>query len=366
MRFPGPLRCAALVFGLTGAAQAAWGQSASCQRYRAELAALERSGGSPGVAQRQADEIARLAAYAQAIGCGRGGASFFGGPPPECQAITERLRMMHANYARLAGEGSPSRSARRRLRAAVSEACDPQRSAAALKDAGDEPEATAPRGGGRLVCVRACDGYFFPLHNLPKDGRSSPDAMCRALCPAAETAAYRIPGGLDGDITDAVSLRGKPYARLANAFKYQKAVDQSCSCRQPGQSWTEALNKAERMIGRGRGDIIVTAQKAEELSRPKLARKADKRLQQAGKAAPVDVETTGSIAPAKAVADASPIIAVHAAEASFGPEPQPPAHQASSLMPVREAAAAEADPPSMPILGLPGPDVWPGFPASGP
>jgi hypothetical protein len=354
-----------LVIGLTGAAQAAWGQSAACQRSRAELAALERGGASRGAAQRQGQEIARLAGYAQAIGCGRG-VSFFGGPPPECHAITERLRMMHANHARLAGEGSSTRSARRRLQTAVREACDPQRAAAAaMTEAADEPEAKTPRGAGRLVCVRACDGYFFPLHNLPRNGRSGPDAMCRALCPAAETAAYRIPGGLDGDIADAVSLRGRPYARLANAFKYQKAVDQSCSCRQPGQSWTEALNRAERMIGRTRGDIIVTAQKAEELSRPRLARKADKRLREARKTAPVDVETTGSIAPAKA-ADARPAIAFQAAEAGFTPEPQPPNPLAVAETAISEPAPEPESRPSMPILGIPGPDVWPGFPASGP
>jgi hypothetical protein len=189
--------------------------------------------------------------------------------------------------------------------------------------------------------------------------------MCRALCPAAEAAAYRIPGGLDGDIADAVSLRGKPYARLANAFKYQKAVDQSCSCRAPGQSWVEALNKAERMIARGRGDIIVTAQKAEELSRPRLARKADKRLQQARRAAPPDVETTGSITPAKTAGDATPDLAVHATAASFLAEPEPHNDQAIPRLQISEPATSPAEPqPSMPILGLPGPDVWPGFPAA--
>lgn len=283
--------------------------------------------------------------------------------------MAERIRMMHANYGRLAREGASSGFSRRRLRAAVREACDPQRHAAAdLKEASDEVEAKAPRGGGRLVCVRACDGFFFPLHNLPRNGRTSPDAMCRALCPAAEAAAYRIPGGLDGDIADAVSLRGRPYVRLANAFKYQKTADQSCSCRQPGQSWVEALNKAERLIGHERGDIIVTAQKAEELSRPRLARKgADKRLQQARKAPPADVETTGSIAPAKAAVDTTFGIAAHAAEAGVRPEAQLRKDQAVVEARIVEPAAPEAQrEPAMPFLGLPGPDVWPGFPTAGP
>jgi hypothetical protein len=66
----------------------------------------------------------------------------------------------------------------------------------------------------------------------------------------------------------------------------------------------QALARAETMLGRRRGDIIVTAQKAEELSRPKIAMAAkrgrDKTLK-AGK--PLDVETTGSVqAPAQAAA----------------------------------------------------------------
>jgi hypothetical protein len=119
--------------------------------------------------------------------------------------------------------------------------------------------------------------------------------MCQALCPGAETAAYTIPRGADADIAQAVSLRGRPYTKLAGAFKYQKSFDPSCSCRKPGQSWAEALQKAEKMIERGPGDIIVTAKKAEELSRPKLVRKPATPTQAQIAAKILDVETTGSI-----------------------------------------------------------------------
>jgi len=170
----------------------------------------------------------------------------------------------------------------------------------------DEDESRPKRSlaGGRLVCVRACDGFFFPLSNAP-DGRSGADQMCQALCPGAETAAYSMPSGEETELDRAVSLKGKPYARLAAAFKFQKGVDPSCSCKKEGQTWAQALGRAETMLGRRPGDIIVTAQKAEELSRPKIAMAAkrgrDKTLK-AGK--PLDVETTGSVqaAPAQAAA----------------------------------------------------------------
>src|SRR3954447_14491146 len=158
-------------------------------------------------------------------------------------------------------------------------------------------------GGGRLVCVRTCDGFFFPLSNAP-DGRSGADKMCQALCPGAETAPYSMPSGEDTELDSAMSLKGKPYTRLAAAFKFQKSFDPSCSCRKDGQTWAQALTRAEKMLGPQRGDIIVTAQKAEELSRPKIAlaakRGRDKNLK-LGK--PLNVETTGSVlAPAQAAA----------------------------------------------------------------
>ena len=162
-------------------------------------------------------------------------------------------------------------------------------------------------GGGRIVCVRACDGFFFPLESRP--ARASEDQLCQALCPGAEAAAYRMPA--DGEIAEAVSSRGRPYVRLANAFKFQKAFDPSCSCKKEGESWAQALQKAERMIERGRGDLVVTAAKAEELSRPKLARTSAKAK---GKAKPGEAYASQTVDPKTAQA-AKQIIEAKSADA---------------------------------------------------
>ncbi|HEX5868616.1 MAG TPA: DUF2865 domain-containing protein [Beijerinckiaceae bacterium] len=298
----------ALLVVLAGSG-AAVAQTSECQRYRAELASLGRAATTGPALQQQHHEIGRLSAYYHSIGCG-GGQFLFFSPPPECGAIAQRINTMQASYARMAAspESYGSESRRRQLRAAVQAACQPQEAAARRDD-----DDAAPRrlGGGRLVCVRACDGSFFPLHNLPDNGRSGADEMCKALCPGTETAAYSMPSDADADIGQAVSLRGKRYTKLAAAFKFRTSVDSSCSCRKEGQSWAEALQKAERMIDRGRNDIIVTAKKAEELSRPKLARKGKPAATPAEQpnaaqiaAAPRDVDTTGSIAPAEQGPDA--------------------------------------------------------------
>jgi hypothetical protein len=118
--------------------------------------------------------------------------------------------------------------------------------------------------------VRSCDGYAFPLSNAP-NGRESADEMCQALCPGTETAAYAMPGG-DDALNQAISIRtNRPYVQSPNAFKFQKSFDPACSCKKQGESWAQLLRQAESMLDQRRGDIIVTEQKAEELSRPKAA-----------------------------------------------------------------------------------------------
>jgi hypothetical protein len=77
-----------------------------------------------------------------------------------------------------------------------------------------------------------------------------------------------MPGSDDG-LSRAISLRGKPYVSLPNAFRFQKAFDDSCSCKREGQTWSKILRQAEGMLDQRRGDVLVTAEKAEELSRPK-------------------------------------------------------------------------------------------------
>ncbi|WP_052763821.1 DUF2865 domain-containing protein [Microvirga massiliensis] len=277
----------------------AFAQSPICQQYRAELAALDRGGSrqAAAAAERQRAEIARLSSYYHSIGCERGPLSIFGDPPPaECPSIGRRLRQMEANYAQVArqSESFAGLEARRQqLMAAIQQACSgpqPQQEAAGPRsflealfgpprtqpnaDPGlGASQGEAPReqslGGRRLVCVRTCDGFFFPLANAP-GGRESADEMCQALCPGAETQAFSTPGS-DDQLYRAVSLNGRPYTSLPNAFRFQKSFDEACSCRKGGQSWTETLRTAESMLEQRKGDIIVTAEKSDELARPKQA-----------------------------------------------------------------------------------------------
>lgn len=279
-----PLRLLLALAGFLSAGEAALAQSAACQRYQAELASLPRSSGRQVAAavDRQRAEIARMGQYYRSIGCDRQPFGFFAAPPPpECGAIGQRIRQMEASLGQVADQGDSAQidARRRQLQAAISQACNaPQERARTASEPASTPrqqaraeadDDTKATGGRRTVCVRACDGYFFPLSSSP-NGRESADTMCRALCPGAETAAYTMPGDDDDALEHAASLKGKPYVQLANAFKFRKSFDPSCSCKKQGQNWAQLLREAEKLLDRRKGDIIVTAQKAEELSRPKF------------------------------------------------------------------------------------------------
>lgn len=131
-----------------------------------------------------------------------------------------------------------------------------------------QPGETGPRRGSKAVCVRTCDGYFFPV-SYNAFGQS-PDRLadlCRAQCPYVDTEVFTY--SPSRDITEAVSIDGAPYSSLANALRYRRTFDAACTCRPPGRSWAETLAPAERLISGRSRDLIVTPEKADELSRPR-------------------------------------------------------------------------------------------------
>src|SRR5215212_11632875 len=102
MTGPRLLRSLLAAAALVGAGEAALAQSSECQRFRAELAALDRGPNREAAAQaeRQRIEMARLSDYYRSIGCDRGPLGFLTGPAPaECGPMAQRLRKMEASYA---------------------------------------------------------------------------------------------------------------------------------------------------------------------------------------------------------------------------------------------------------------------------
>ena len=123
-------------------------------------------------------------------------------------------------------------------------------------------------GSYRTLCVRTCDGYYFPISYSASQAKFLEDEKtCQRQCPAAEVALYahRNPGE---DINQAVSMNGQPYISLPTAFAYRKEYNSSCSCRRPGESWASALKNLDNRTTLETGDILVDEQRAKLLSQP--------------------------------------------------------------------------------------------------
>lgn len=84
----------------------------------------------------------------------------------------------------------------------------------------------------RTVCVRLCDGYYFPISFSTLPNHFDRDAeLCESKCAApAELFYYQNPGGA---MEQAVSHKTRqPYTSLKSAFRYRKEYVAGCSCKQ--------------------------------------------------------------------------------------------------------------------------------------
>lgn len=89
------------------------------------------------------------------------------------------------------------------------------------------------QGGLRTLCVRTCDGAFFPISSnaTPLDFRAQA-AQCARMCPGTETELFYH--AMEGqESSDMVSAKtGKPYTSMPTAFAYRNgsATNRSSSC----------------------------------------------------------------------------------------------------------------------------------------
>jgi hypothetical protein len=102
--------------------------------------------------------------------------------------------------------------------------------------AGDEiavPGFADLTGTYSTLCVRTCDGYYFPIsYATTADNFARDEQACRARCPGADAHLYfhRVPGE---ESEDMVSLSGVPYTALPTAFFYRRTdrpQPQGCGC----------------------------------------------------------------------------------------------------------------------------------------
>src|SRR4051812_41394853 len=206
-----------------------------CPRLEAQLATVDRGGGGDpakdeqirryqDAASKQQGELDRVTLQAKRMGCDSSGFfSLFSGQSAQCGPVNNQIQQMHANLdqitislerLRSGGLGGGDRDNQRRsvLTALAQNNCGPQyanivRGPGSFlenlfgnnnSNPGPPSIDSGPQSGTfRTVCVRSCDGAYFPISFATVPARFPDDEKaCKSLCPAAEATlfAHRNPG----------------------------------------------------------------------------------------------------------------------------------------------------------------------------
>jgi hypothetical protein len=258
--------------------------SRTCRQLAAELASAAKGGGKSQsrkyerAAAGQRQQLAIAKARYRSDGCGFGFLS-----PRSCKPLNAQINRMEANLAALerqrdqASPAAPTRSRARILAAIDANNCReapvverepiPEQTVeidadlfARLSDddvveddvvsqaplAGPvnvtrilnpngEVDVYGPQGTFATMCVRTCDGYFFPVSpsssaaDFERDGRN-----CEASCPGTEVELYYRPTGYEGSETMMSTATGEAYGSLPNAYVYRdltKPRVPTCGCK---------------------------------------------------------------------------------------------------------------------------------------
>lgn len=289
------LKRMAFVLSLCAASAGAAEASAVCERLTARLAGLSQTVVSTtgsrehaGAISRQNLELRRARNERRRMGCSGGSIIVIGGSnEAACESMAREIAGMEMNLEQLkarrrgALEGNAGDDSRRRLLAslavnncgdadvtplqvAVPEAETHRNILKDLPPIGSTLEAGAgmttfmlpgalPAGGLRTLCVRTCDGAFFPISSNARPADFQRDAeSCSARCPGTETELYyhSLATQEAGEMVSA--LTGEPYISLPTAFAYRTrdldAPGGQCGC-MPARADKEAEAPAASILG---------------------------------------------------------------------------------------------------------------------
>lgn len=283
--------------------------SAVCNQIRMELSGLQRVNNAGGAGAREANslrgELGRVRNALRVNECDASrGIFIFSSPPAVCAPLRAQAGQIEARLRQLESS-DPNAGRRAQLIAALQRYnclgdqqpergviyARPQppglieqlfggRSTATVDDRRDLPPADpildeelrekARLGGRTPVCVRSCDGFFFPVNYEGLTARDEHSQVCQALCPGAETEVLYM--RLGADIETAATRDGRPYSSLANALRYRENRDSACFCRPPGFTAAHLAKGQPDIVEARRGDLVVTREQAEAMSRPKELR----------------------------------------------------------------------------------------------
>jgi Protein of unknown function (DUF2865) len=268
----------ALGFAVLIAVPVAHTENWECRALEIQLSAAPRSqpsGKNSAQAARYAKaitaqdvQIGKAKSQLRAMGCG---GSFIilggGGSNPSCPKLNAALKAMNANMTKLKAQysrlsnGGGTVSSREVLRARYDDAgCGLQDGqkilkvktsnenniAAILGDTKtkknerkqtamnlDVPGLSFSGDTYRTLCVRKCDGYYFPISfSTTRENFKRDTVACQNMCPGTEVELFthKVP---EEESEDMISNAGQPYKAMSYAFAYRRdgiSGDPACRC----------------------------------------------------------------------------------------------------------------------------------------
>jgi hypothetical protein len=195
-----------------------------CDSLSAQLANIPRAKSWTPAGAGLMRELREMLFAARQKVCGRGGGGFgfFGMmQSPYCPEINWRMAQLRRQMSGAAREDPAARYQRQRiLRAMADNGCSvPQR----------QPRLVTS-GRLRTLCVRACDGYFFPISYATSRKRLKIDeAVCKGMYPEGEATLFVNRSGDESE--RAVSLKGQAYTAQPYAYGFRKNFVPACKAK---------------------------------------------------------------------------------------------------------------------------------------
>ncbi len=249
----------------------------TCRKLEAQLSAADGGGGSQfkkydKAVEAQRAQLTKARSQARSAGCGF---TLFGGGEERCSSINATIERMQGNLASLERKrgslsgGGPSKAERNRIMAALDQnGCRGGRAAARERTAENASDGRSlfdqlfgggvkqretiedrPRervtlrpgtsgdfsgGAYRTLCVRTCDGYYFPMSGASSQSNFERDQKnCEAMCPGTEVKLYYHRAATEESEAMVSVSDGTPYTQMSTAFQYRDtnvARDQACGC----------------------------------------------------------------------------------------------------------------------------------------
>jgi hypothetical protein len=197
-----------------------------------------------------------------------------------CQQLEARARSLEAEIDELKARAGPT------LRAGPNEA---GQLVAPIVSPRSRPYSyrwqTDPAVSYRTLCVRLCDGFYFPINDRSRPGNFlAEEKACQSRCAVPARLFYQQAPA--DDASEMVALTGERYADLPNAFRYRAEYVESCACGpKPWSDEAKAIyqrravlairTKAERIVAAGAGEMAKILAEAELVVAERPARSRD-------------------------------------------------------------------------------------------